>query len=80
MGTETVGQLAAQVEQGPGKDHDQQLRQEGLLRREELRQEGGKKQDVLRIARAQYKRASEQRPKTRNRCRLRDFSGVSRLP
>ena len=80
MGAQAVGQLAAQVKQGPGDDHDQQLRQERLLCAEELGQEGGKEQDVLGIARPQYKGAPEQCTKARHGCRLGHFSGVGRLP
>ncbi len=65
MGAESIGQFAQQVEHGPGGDHDQQLRQKGLLGTEKLRQEGSEKQDVFRVAGAQHKGPAKQRTKTR---------------
>ena len=76
MGAEAIGQFAQQVEQGPGRDHHQQLRQERLFGTQELRQEGGEEQDVFRVARAQHERTPEQCAKAWHRCCLWHFSAV----
>ena len=47
---QAVGQLAEQVEDGPGRNHHQQLIKKRCVRVEKLRQEGGKEQDVFRVA------------------------------
>ena len=80
VGTQAIEQLAQQIEYRPGGDHDQQLRQECLLTVEELRKEGGKKQNVLGIAGAQYKRPAKQCAKARSRRAVRHFCRLGRLP
>ncbi|MNI62494.1 hypothetical protein D3C73_1178190 [compost metagenome] len=79
MSAKAVGELAQQVQHRPGGDHHQQLWQERLLGTEELRQERGKKQDVLGITGPQHERAPKQRPKARHGSGLGHLGAMGRL-
>ncbi len=70
-----VGQLAEQIEHGPGNDHHQQLWQQRLAGTEKLRQEGGKEEDVLWIAAAKDERPAEQPTEARGEGRALDLAG-----